>query len=148
MLWERLFLQLQGFGTYLVGSCCIVSENIDTPPTQGFWVLVPDKNALSDFWQTARFSVQIALHSLVQCRKNLTLHQKSLRALFPASLQLYRCYDLSKVCLNFSPLVPFISIISCVCSFPLIGLGCSLFKVCGFKQSHTTVSCFVEKCLI
>ena len=40
------------------------------------------------FDKIARFSFQIALHSLVKQKENLTLHQKSPRVLFRALLQL------------------------------------------------------------
>ena len=39
------------------------------------------KTALSDFWYIARFSFQINLYLIVKYKENLTLHQKSLRAL-------------------------------------------------------------------
>ena len=46
------------------------------------------EKALGVFWLTARVSFQIALYSLVKHRENLMLHQKLLRALFHAPLQL------------------------------------------------------------
>ena len=44
------------------------------------------KKALSDVWLSSRFSFQIALYLLVKQQENLTLHQVSIRASFPAPL--------------------------------------------------------------
>ena len=50
-----------------------LSDNI----WRGAWI-----KALSDFWLSARFSLQITLYSFTKHKDNYTLHQKSLEALF------------------------------------------------------------------
>ena len=46
------------------------------------------KKALSDVWLSSRFSFQIALYLLMKQQENLTLHQVSIRASFPAPLHM------------------------------------------------------------
>lgn len=54
---------------------------------------VPGKKALCEFCYIGRLSFQIDLHLLVKQNENLTLHQKLLRALFCAPLDL--CWIIS-----------------------------------------------------
>ena len=46
------------------------------------------EKSLSDYWGITRFSFQISLYSVVNDYDNLTLHQKSLKALFHTPLHL------------------------------------------------------------
>ena len=57
-------------------------EKNETINCRGAW-----RKALSDFWYITRFSFQISLYSVVNDDENLTLHQKSLKALFHTPLQ-------------------------------------------------------------